>query len=81
MRACPGSKVLLPRVGRGHFPATEVMAMKSPEPHAGPLSPYRVLDLADLKGDFCTRSLADLGADQPAVTAPGRPACAAPRRR
>lgn len=29
----------------------------------GPLSPYRVLDFADVKGQLCTRLLAELGAD------------------
>ncbi len=40
------------------------------------LSPYRVLDLADERGDFCARILADLGADvikvEPPGGAPGR---------
>lgn len=35
-----------------------------PYPHPeGPLSPYRVLDMADVKGQLCGRLLAELGAD------------------
>lgn len=35
-----------------------------PLPHpTGPLAPYRVLDLADEKGQLCARMLAELGAD------------------
>jgi len=36
-----------------------------------PLSPYRVLDLADNKGYFCGKVLADLGADVIKVEPPG----------
>jgi hypothetical protein len=37
---------------------------------AGALSPYRVLDLADTKGAYCTKLFADLGADVIKVEAP-----------
>ena len=44
--------------------------------HVGFLSPYRVLDLADEKGVFCTKLLADYGADvirvEPSGEDPGR---------
>ena len=36
----------------------------------GALSPYRVLDLADSKGAYCTKLFADLGADVVKVEAP-----------
>jgi crotonobetainyl-CoA:carnitine CoA-transferase CaiB-like acyl-CoA transferase len=39
--------------------------------HAGFLPPYRVLDLADEKGSYCGKLLADLGADVIKVEPPG----------
>ncbi|MEX2081677.1 MAG: CoA transferase [Dehalococcoidia bacterium] len=44
----------------------------SPSPHpTGPLAPYRLLDLADEKGQLCARLLGELGADVIKVEPPG----------
>ncbi len=44
---------------------------KAPHGEAGFLPPYRVLDLADEKGVYCGKLLADLGADVLKVEPPG----------
>ena len=43
----------------------------TPSPRPGMLSPYRALDLSDERGLFCSKVLADLGADVIQIEPPG----------
>jgi hypothetical protein len=45
------------------------------EPLPGPLAGLRVLELADEKGQFCGKLLADLGADVVKIEPPGGEPC------
>jgi crotonobetainyl-CoA:carnitine CoA-transferase CaiB-like acyl-CoA transferase len=44
---------------------------KAASPHPGPLAGLRVLELADEKGQFCGKLMADLGADVVKIEPPG----------